>query len=189
MKKLSVIIAGLVFVFGLSNVVVAQDNETASHDIGISIPSIALVDIEGNASINLTVSATGLEAGEAVDFSSAVNSSLWLNYTAIINENEREISAKITSDNLPDGVTLKLKVNAAVAGKGKLGEIVSEDPVNLSGTQLSIINGIGSCFTGDGTGSGHQLTYSLEMDDDSYEDLESGEEYSATVVYTISETN
>ena len=47
MKKLSLIIAA-VFIFGVGNVVKAQDdNNSAEHTITIDIDEVALVDIEG----------------------------------------------------------------------------------------------------------------------------------------------
>ncbi|SHF53765.1 hypothetical protein SAMN05444274_106112 [Mariniphaga anaerophila] len=193
MKKLSVIIASFILVFGFSNALLAQDSSTARHDVGITVPSMAIIDIEGageGGSINLTVSADGIEAGDAVDFSTASNNELWLNYTAISGGKSREISAKLENASLPSGVSLMLKVEGQTNGVGDLGEVVNTGSTALgTANSLKVVNGIGSCYTGNGTGSGHQLVYSLEMSDDGYSELVSGSNYSTTVVYTITETN
>jgi len=83
MKKLSVIIATVLFSFGVANAVVVptgDDSNKASHGVEITIPTVAIVDIEGqngeSPTINLIPEVNGLEAGAAVDFSSATNNDL-----------------------------------------------------------------------------------------------------------------
>jgi hypothetical protein len=230
MKKLSVIIASIVLVFGLSVSVTAQpgqgngvpghgginnpghggtppglqngggssnggggstgtDTNEALHGVEISIPTIAIIDIEGpdgeSPTINLTPNYDGLEAGAAVDFSSATNIDLWLNYTSIVgSEQSRNITAAIIGD-LPSGVSLKVVAGTASStGNGAKGS--PESIISLSSTAAPLISGIGSSYTGDGHSNGHQLTYSLEMADESYSSLVANS-YSVTVTYTITE--
>ena len=190
MKKLSKIIASVVLVFGMSNVVIAQDysdTHEASHAVEISIPTIALVDVEGAGgeieSISLAPTFTGMEAGEAADFSTATNSSLWLNYTSIVAADQtRNITAQLNSD-LPAGLNLRLEASSASnTGNGTKGSTVGQ--VILSSTAAELITGIGSAYTGNGENNGHQLTYSLDADEDSYSTLVSNS-YDLTVTFTI----
>jgi hypothetical protein len=191
MKKLSVIIASIVLVFGVSNAVVAQDNndsKEASHGVEISIPTVALVDVEGAdgdaGTINLTPNVSALEAGAAIDFSSALDNSLWLNYTSVVSSNqERNINAEI-SGNLPSGVSLKLTASSISSGKGKTGQPVGE--ISLSATAQKLVTGIGSSYTENGNGKGHQLTYKLDMDNEKYAEL-MADNYEITVTYTITD--
>ena len=188
MKKLSVIIAAVLFSFGVVNA--QTDTNKASHGVNISIPTVSIIDIEGpdgeSHTINLTPSYDGLEAGAAVDFSSATNSNLWLNYTSIVgSEQTRSINAAITDGSLPAGVSLKVVAgNASATGNGAKGN--PESVINLSSTAAPLVSGIGSAYTGDGHSNGHQLTYTLDMADESYENLVA-DDYNVTVTYTITE--
>ena len=111
MKKLSVIIATVLFSFGVAKA--QNDTHEASHGVEITIPTVSIVDIEGpngeSPAINLTPSIDGLEAGAAVKFSSATNNDLWLNYTSIVKSNQKRNITAAISGNLPAGVSLKVK--------------------------------------------------------------------------------
>ena len=186
MKKLSVIIATILFSFGVAN---AEGNDTneASHGVKITIPTVALVDVEGTdgeaGTINLTPDVTSLEAGSAVDFSDATDNSLWLNYTSIIasEQDERNITAEIDGT-LPTGVSLNLSAGGVSTGNGNLG--ASAGTIALTTNGKNLVTGIGSGYTESGYEKGHQLTYSLDMDNESYAALASGT-YNVTVTYTI----
>lgn len=186
MKKLSVIIAAVLFSFGVANAV-GDDTKTASHYVNINIPTVALVDVEGAdgeaTTINLAPDVTSLEAGSAVDFAAATDNSLWLNYTSIIasDQDERNITAEIEGT-LPTGVSLNLLADGVSTGNGNLGDSGSTITLTTSGQDL--VTGIGSGYTESGFEKGHQLTYSLDMDNASYADLASGS-YNVTVTYTI----
>ncbi|HDR52697.1 MAG TPA: hypothetical protein ENN90_13945 [Mariniphaga anaerophila] len=187
MKKLSVIIATVLFSFGVANA--QTDSNEASHGVEITIPTVAIIDIEGpngeSPTINLTPSIDGLEAGAAVNFSSATNNDLWLNYTSIVKSNQkRNITASIDG-NLPAGVSLKVKAGTdASLGNGAAGSPESE--ITLESTAKNVITGIGSAYTGEGYKNGHQLTYTLDMADESYAKLVAAD-YNVTVTYTITE--
>jgi len=189
MKELSKIIASIVLIFGMSNVVIAQnsnDTNEASHSVEITIPTVALVDVEGidgeATTINLTPEFSALEAGEAVDFSSASDNSLWLNYTSVVaQEQTRNITASI-SGSLPSGVSLKLLASGVTTGNGARG--TAGEQITLSETAKNLITGIGSAYTENGHEKGHQLTYSLDMDNESYSSLVASD-YEVTVTYTI----
>lgn len=174
----------------------AQDNTSASHRIKLEIPDIALVDIEsdGNTEINLALIAPE-EGGEAVQVDQANNSSLWLNYSSLYNQNtsvnngkSRTIYARIVSGTLPSGLILNLQATAATNdGKGQKGTPESTSVV-LNAQDQSIIANIGSCFTGSGAGKGHQLNYSIALDPNATGLIDSGLDQSlVTIGYTISD--
>lgn len=193
MKKVALIIAAVLVFTGVSNAVVVpsgDDNEKAQHSVSIEIPTVALVDVEdadGEAqSINLTPDVSAIEAGEAVDFSTATDNSLWLNYTSVVAKNKkRDISAKIESGDLPEGVSLVLNVGGISSGNGEKGEAVS-GKVTLGNTAKDIVKNIGSSYTESGKNKGHQLTYSLEMNNTEYADLVAAS-YNVEIVYTITD--
>ncbi len=66
----------------------AQDNNSVSHVVKLSIPDVALVDAEseGNTEIVLTDEAP-TEGGEAMQVEQAINNSLWLNYSVSLDPN------------------------------------------------------------------------------------------------------
>ena len=191
MKKVTLILAAIIFsvVSGL-----AQDTDVANHNLSISIPDFAILDIEsseGGTSIDLSPSVEGLEAGAQVNFTGTTNSNLWLNYTAITNQvgggnspfETRKITVSISD--VIDGVDINLLVDDAVEnGDGIVGTPVEEDAVTLTTTAQSIVTGIESCYTGDGAGSGHQLTYSLDATD---YDVILSETHNLVVTYTIAD--
>lgn len=190
MKKLSVIIATVLFSFGVANAVVKSDGDSkeATHTVGITIPTVALVDVEADGTkgttINLTPDVSELEAGEAVNFSSATDNNLWLNYTSIVENNKkRNITAAISTE-LHSGVSLKLLAGSISSGKGSVGESAGE--ITLTKTAQNLVTAIGSCYTETGNGKGHQLTYTLDMDNEKYSDLKA-ENYEITVTYTITD--
>jgi hypothetical protein len=211
MKKLVSIITALIF-FGVANTVFAQggivhgaarvgavstgdDTNEASHHVGITVPTVALVDVEGAdgeaGTINLVPDISGLEAGESVDFSTATDNSLWLNYTSIVGggeePNTRNISAKISEGSLPGGIDLQLTVGGISTGNGTKGQSAANNKV-LSTSAQDVVTGIGTCYTESGNNNGHQLTYTLNMDNGNYQALTAGS-FEVTVQYTISEDN
>lgn len=196
MKKVALTIAASLIISGLTMAAPSGDNDdknTASHNVSIEIPTVALVDVEstegGEADvINLTPSVSSLEAGEAVDFGTATNSDLWLNYTSIVegsgSNSERQITVELDDeDNLPEGISLLLSAGSISSGKGTKGSPVS-GKVTLSETAQDLITGIGSCYTESGANKGHQLTYELGIDEDKYDELEA-DTYNVQITFTI----
>jgi len=192
MKKLSLIIAA-VFIFGVANAVVGPtgDNDTneATHGVNITIPTVALVDVEGAdgneaGTISLMPDVSGIEAGQAVNFTTATNNDLWLNYTSVVgSEQTRNITASISNGSLPSGVSLNLKAGGVSTGNGELGS--SADQISLSDTEGNLVTGIGSGYTGNGHQKGRRLTYSLDMDNSNYATLVANNNYNVTVMFTI----
>lgn len=167
-----------------ANISFAQDTHTDNHTIGLTIPAVALLDIEPAASKNISMSfsATGLEAGEPIT-SSVANSSLWLNVTSIVPASiTRKVTASV-SDNVPTGTTLKVTAASyAGSGEGTFGTPGSQ--ISLATTAASLITGIGSCYTGNGASNGYNLTYVWERNSGSFASLLNATT-SVTVTYTL----
>ena len=193
MKKVTLTIAAVFLFTGITMAtpIVDSDNETTSHSVKIEIPTVALIDIEGSDSeagtINLTPVVEGLEAGAAVDFSTATDNSLWLNYTSIVSdEKTRNITVALDDEkNLPEGISLVVTAGGIASGKGAKGN--TSGKVTLSKTAQTLVTGIGSCYTESGHGKGHQLTYALEMNNEKYADLMANDSYTVEITYTITD--
>lgn len=193
MKNLSLILAS-VLVFGVSMSAMADDHgssqSNAKHDIKVGISSHSLVGVSSASTITLEPAAPKV-AGEGLDFSasSASDNSVWLNYSSILKgKSSNSISVSMDGDELPKGVDIEL-VAAEDAGKGK-GEVgkTNKKTVVLSDKSQELVSGIKNCYTGTGSGSGHQLTYALKMDKegDNYKELTSGD-FTTTITYTITD--
>jgi len=194
MKKVALTIAASLFITGFVFATVEgdTDSETATHSVSIEIPTVALVDVEsedgGEAGvINLSPNIESLEAGEAVNFGSATNNKLWLNYTSVVDAGdnaERQITVALDdADNLPEGVSLLVSAGSISSGKGTKGS-AAEGKVTISATAQNLVTGIGSCYTESGSKKGHQLTYELAMDADQYAYLVAAT-YDVQITYTI----
>ena len=185
MKKLFALATlGVVFAFNAN----AQDDADADHTIAIAIPEVAILDLEGTTTVSLSVVAP-TEAGSPVDFSGATNSAVWVNYSSIVGTTEtaRTVAAKISANTVPGGMLLKVTAGAdAGSGDGTMG--TSAGQITLTATDQTIISGIGSSYTADGSSNGHNLTYSLELDPTagSYAQIDFDEDVTLTITYTIS---
>lgn len=178
-----------VLFFSVATVSNAQDSKSAEHKVSIGVSTHALVDIEsenedGN-SIEFVLSAP-TEAGLGLVVSEVKNNSLWLNYSSIVNKGkENSISVSLDGD-LPSGISIELEVGSDQGkGKGKTGNAV-QGKTKLEKNSKKVIDGMKSCFTGNGANNGHNITYTLDLDDKHYDKLEA-ESYPLTVTYTITE--
>lgn len=189
MKRISLLIAA-VFIFGATTVATAQDTEEATHSVAFTVPTFAILDVEGGA-VSFDLGGAITEAGSAFSLSGVTDNSLWLNYSALVARNNngggsnslatQKVTVKV--DELVPGIDLMLEVDAdAGNGAGTKGALVETQAFALSTSPADIIDGIGSCYTGDGTSNGHNLTYSLALND--YSAIEAGSK-SVTVTYTI----
>jgi len=98
-----------------------------------------------------------------------------------------EFLPKISSNDVPDGMLLKVTAaKDAGNGDGKKGSTAGQ--IILNSSDQTVVSGIGSCYTGDGSNNGHNLTYSLELDTKkgSYEKIDFDQDVVLTITYTIS---
>ena len=131
------------------------------------------------------------EAGMAVDFSNQTNNDLWINYSSITNkrtEPSRNITVQITSGTVPAGMVLEVTAGKdAGKGDGQVG--TPTGTISLNHTAQSIINGVGSAYTGHGVSNGHQLSYRLALSNDkgSYGQLDLDQSGSVAIMYTLTD--
>lgn len=147
---------------------------TGSTTFDVDMRPIALMDIETSGSssnFSISLSAPG-EAGQPLGTNPLfTNSENWVNYSSANRDvSSRHIDIQITSGSIPDGLEFRLDIGASGSGNGALG-IPSLGTVVLSSTSQSIISGIGGAYTGNGDGSGHQLTFSLHYLTSSYQSI------------------
>lgn len=183
MKKIKILSSVfLLVVFGKAQ---AQDTNTDFHTLGITIPTVAIVDIEPAASKTIAmVFAAPIEAGTPIT-APANNASLWLNYSYIPSVVSKTAKVSVKLDAALAGVDVKVQAATATAsnGGGTLGNSVVS-AITLTAVDQEIISSIGASYTGDGSNNGHNLTYSLSAG--SYASLFASTPQ-VTVTYTISE--
>jgi hypothetical protein len=170
----------------------AQDDNDDIHNLIIKLPEVALLDLEaaGGTSITLAPKAPN-EAGQALDFSGETNSDIWINYSSIIGsktEPSRNITVQITSGAVPAGLVLSVAASKdAGLGDGTMGSPTSL--IMLDKSAQDIITGVGSSYTGNGVSKGHQITYSLALDNQrgSYAQLDFDQSNTLGITYTLTD--
>lgn len=191
MKKTTFSIAMSLAAFALSANLKAQDTNTDNHTITISVPEVALVDIEPAATKNITLGFTApTEAGNPV-IPNTSNTTLWLNYSSIKSVADPTRNVSVSVNAIIPGIDIQVTAAAATgSGGGTLGTPAAQ--LTLSATDQTIISGIGSAYTGNGANNGHNLTYALAAGSGPggvalYADLQAAATTVATVTYTISD--
>lgn len=163
-----------------------QDASNSSHSINISIPEVAILDIEGNGGNSITLSPTfSGEAGDGLDFGTVYNNDLWLNYTSILPNEGTSRIISVQVDNI--SLLKKMKLNLAATsptGMGILGTMHKKKSFQLKEIGTDFITGIGNAYTLDGVGNGIQLTYSLDFKNIDFNGLTAFSN-TITVTYTI----
>lgn len=153
----------LLFLIMCTHVLFAQD--PASTDVNFTIPEVALIDIEPgvNNTIYFEVDPSP-ESGAAPTIINDTNETLWLNYTSSQNGTSgRKISAVISSGSVPAGVSVYVMAGVYTGiGKGqKIG--VRTGKKKLTKNPRTIIKNIRNCYTGDGIGNGHLLSFTMKI--------------------------
>jgi hypothetical protein len=183
----------LIVLCSTNSIVTAQDDDEFNNTLSIDIPEVAIMDIESEAgkSISLIIEAP-TEAGNSIDLTAAVDSSLWLNYSSVrsqTSEPTRSIYAKVISGSVPSGLKLRVKPQP-YSGNGDGGLGLPSNGTNgrvLAGNDRRIIRSIKTCYTGDGAGNGHRLIYSLEYRNNQYKNIDFDDSNTVTVLYTITD--
>ena len=186
MKKLAFYLGMMVVSMGLFTTnVIAQDTSEAGEAITYSLPAMRILDVEGTAP-TLSIVAPD-EAGTAI--ADATSNTSWINYTSVIETGTtNKVTVALTGATVPAGTTLKV-VAAVDAGLGDGSLGTPADEVTLSTTAQDLITAIGSCYTGDGSSSGHQLTYTWSVDAADYANIVATASASdITATYTITAT-
>jgi hypothetical protein len=171
--------------------VFAQDDKDDTHDVQITIPEVALLDIESGGSKNIILAFVApTEAGNPLTAPTA-NTSLWLNYSSIVattgSDASRTVTVQITTGTLPSGTSLTVQAAAPTGANGGGTLAAAGSAVTLSASSQTLLSGIGSGYTGNGANNGHQLTYNLEVASGNYANLKYDNSSTVTVTYTISD--
>lgn len=164
------------------------DDLDDSHTITVSIQPVAILDIETTATKNFSLGpAIPTEAGNPLD-DSATNNTLWLNYSFIPSAQAGTASITVQTDAVIPGMDINVEAAAAAAsGDGQIGTPTGVITLSSTVPPQVIIENIGASYTGDGNASGHQLTYTLDIDGTAnYEDLYA-QSTVINVTYTIAE--
>jgi len=162
--------------------------KTDSHTVTITIPEVALLDLEsttGENGIELTATEP-TKAGDKVVFNQT-NSDLWINYSSIVGKKStREVTVAITEGDVPAGLELSVVAKDDVKkGEGTTGSAIKDAIVLNDKKAVTIIEGVGSAYTGNGANKGHNLTYKIAQTG-SYSDLKFGDS-SLTIMYTLTD--
>lgn len=152
-----------------------------SKNVNLTIPEIALLDIEPNNNPIAFVFQPPTEAGNPITVSP--DNSKWINYSATIPTGGSAKFITVELDGTILGMDIKLVAGNAVGGSGTLGTPTGN--LTLSTTPTVLIQGIGGSSTGNGSGKGHQLTFTLEPYGAG--DLQANANHSVEVTYTISD--
>ncbi|MEA5461777.1 hypothetical protein VB796_22095 [Arcicella sp. LKC2W] len=185
-KKMTLVVMSLIGLSTYSGL--AQDTKNDNHTVAITIPEVAILDLELSSSKNIAASFIApTEAGNPITVP-ANNTSLWLNYSSIVEPTGADATRKVsvkTSATIPG---IDIKVTAATdagAGAGTKGVPVAAGVI-LTTADQDLITGVGSCWTDTGTSKGHQLTYEFGLTSAAtYSNLASGTT-TVTVTYTLS---
>lgn len=164
--------------FATSNVN-AQDEATETGSY--TVPAMEVITVVGGApSLTLVEPTIGGTAIALIESNTS-----WINYTSIVaTDASNKVSVAITTGAVPAGTTLKVVAAAhATAGDGTYG--TPGAAITLSADAQDLITAIGSCYTGTGAESGHQLTYTWSVDDDKYATVKAAAAASITATYTI----
>ncbi|NKI25212.1 hypothetical protein HCG49_01385 [Arenibacter sp. 6A1] len=163
-----------------------DDRSAASHNINISIPEIALLDIYNGQTgsnvdvVNLNVSIDNNTVAGQYNLSHVNFSDIWLNYTSVVGDEangyqpSREITVQLDPDStFPAGLDLRVtaenpKIVEGGGNQSSQGTVVAGGVAlgssTEAGVQVSLVKDIKSVYTGDGA-NGVKLTYSLEQKD------------------------
>jgi hypothetical protein len=148
--------------FALAGALPAQ---TSSEIVSLLIPDVALLAVrpdDGPITLNITVSPIAVSA----DFITDSDDSRFLNYSSAVESgaSSRAIYAELSSGSLPSGLLLQIELGTpSGAAEGQLA--VPVGPVTITSTPQSVATSIRGARTGIGSGNGHQLFYSILVDD------------------------
>lgn len=171
------------FLFFNSNLF-GQGTPSISQTIVLTIPEIALLDIEPNTNALTLSLAAPDEAGGAAVFTNT-NTTKWVNYSSSFSTSGTNRTILVnTQSSIPSGLNLNLSAsNYTGGGAGTMG--ISTGTISLSTTPQVLISSIGRGYTGNGANNGHQLSFSLAITD--FALLNATNSKTVTVIYTITD--
>lgn len=135
------------------------DSNETKLPVLLGIPAKANISLAGK-DLQLSLSSSQDEVTQRV---TPREGSIWINYSSVVNPlSTNSIFVSLGLGNIPAEISIKLKIDPYQGnGSGELGAPTA--PIILSTFPQPIIVNIGSCYTGQGEGQGHKLTYSWEL--------------------------
>jgi hypothetical protein len=139
----------------------AQRTTSSTIPVNLTLPEVALLDIEpNNSAVAIHLPAPTI-VGEFIKKTENLNAK-WLNYTSAVTIGKyRNITVQIEYGGVPAGTKIGVMASSASGGSGAMGS--SNGWVMLSNAPQRIVNSIGGAFTGNGANAGHPLSYFLEV--------------------------
>lgn len=183
MKFSFIYIFVLIALLSSGNRLSAQSN-VVEMPIVLNIPTVSLIDFSGSERKIIFKSGAG---AEQIITPSTIGKT-WINYSSIVDgKSTNNIAVQIKSGSLPTEVEIMLEVGEdAGAGAGRTGK--SAGRIKLTDFPQEIISGIGSCYTGRGSGKGHQLVFSWEWKSPYDKIYSNFDNIEIAVIYTLTNT-
>lgn len=173
----------IITLLSAGNTLSAQNN-VVEMPIVLNIPTVSLIDFSGSEKKIIFKSGSG---AEQIITPSTIGKT-WINYSSIVDgKSTNNIAVQLRSGNLPTEVDIMLEVSEdSGAGAGKTGK--SAGKIKLTDFPQEIISGIGSCYTGRGSGKGHQLVFSWEWKSPYDKIYSNFDNIEIAVIYTLTNT-
>jgi len=158
----------------------AADSRVATQEITLQVAGSALLAISGPPVVLQMAGAA--EAGDSIS-QRVENSDTRLRISSMVSgEERRSISAKISEDLVGTRLYVALlSPNENFANRGQMGELKGEQLVT-SVNEITLIEGIGNCWSGKQDGDGYVIKYSYRPEEGA-SILKGG---NITITYTIS---
>lgn len=173
---------GIVAVLALMSINARAQTATASsnHVLTMGIPEVCLLGT-GAAAISLQLTTT--TAGNQISGGTGTG---YAQVASIVGSAEtRTITAAVTG--VPSGTTLEVTTTPPSGGNsgGILGTGSTAKPLINAAAAVTLVTGIGSCYTGSASTDGYQLDYAWNSAVGSYGSIVATTGSTATVVLTI----
>lgn len=197
MKKLWMVAAAT----SIALLVNAQDTSVETQGIGVVIDAHALVDVVNDEIVFDFSDDDPLEAGEPFTLGVNKDQTTDLNYSFMLsNGGVPDATISVRATNIKPGMALTLLADGTAASSldpstyGLLGNVAPNfdinqggSPVLLTSVDQTLIENIGTSYTGNGPSNGYQLFYTMRLNDYSQLVADNGAQNMGTVTYTIAE--
>lgn len=164
------------YAFSLSAQTLKETNFT------INIQEVHLIRINPLSEISMRMLAS--VAGETMI--PKTNSTSYLQLTSIGNSQTRKVLVTIQNGSVPTGTLLTLMPSTCMTGAGNRGEITNMITLK-NGVNNTLLENIGSGYTGTATNNGFRLNYTWQVDPAKYALLKAISGVRLTIKYTITE--